>query len=157
MGNKARRLAYSKYHPTNKAIPDKTKQEIVFGVSLEGLEWNAPMRKGGGKSYIGEEEVSVTRFSKDGSKGANILLKSEYLNAGDRITYLVIADKLLFRKGETGYLVGKRGVELKKFGFTFPDKTTEKSIEQFQGKVYPLHKYDEVTFFVTKSEGRGNT
>ena len=148
MGNKARRLAYSKYHPIKQTtFPEKAKQEILFGIDLETMEWKVPANKGGKSRVIKDEEASV---SLSNHNRFQFSFRSKYFNEGDKVAYLIIGDKLLIRKGAEGYLVGTNKAGLMRFAFNYSDE----NVEQFKGKIYPLHKYDEVTFFITKSEGR---
>ena len=142
MSNKSKRLAYSKYYPQKQAvIPERTKQEIVLGVNLEDVEWNGKKRS---SARIAYEEMSV-------GKNGELNFRSEFINEGERVCSAIVGDKLLLKKDENGYLVSETRADSKLFRIS---TTPTKELCPFMSKKYPLHKYNDTIFFITKSEGR---
>ena len=127
-----------RYYYTQKqnSLPEETKQKIVLGVNLDDVNWNSPKQK---SHYIGDEEISVL-CSGDGRSQMNF--RTKFIDKGERVMFAVVGDKIIIRKAQEGYIVSEMDSKLKRFAFKFVDE-----LKPFIKKKYPLHKYDDETFF----------
>lgn len=127
----------------NRNIPEFAKQDIVLGVRLEDITWIG--KKTTSRNNLKMDELKITI---SGNR-AYVSIYSTCLGIKDKVSYSVIGDKILFRKGECGYAVTKQTSEnLFKVYLSYNDL-----FKGFENKIYPIHKYNEDIFFITKSEG----
>ena len=148
MGNKARRLAYSKYHPTvNVNPPDLA--NIVLGIDLEEIDWETP--RSGAKRAMNNNECSISISNKN---VCVFSFRTDFFNAGERIKYKVVGDKIIFQLAPNGYSLSRSSSTNSNIRTSASVNERNKELRSFEGKIFPLCKFDNQTFYIVRAEGR---